>query len=207
MISKFQDTNMPKIFVIGFNKTATRAFHNLFKNSGIASVHWDEGKLARTMIANDVNGQPLLSGYENTIAFSDMEFVSEKEAMYVHMTHYQKLFHQYPNSYFILNTRNIAAWIASRKAHANGKYLLMCMESQRLSEEEMVAKWHQEFCAHCREVVDFFNGYERFIQLNIDEFNIQELIKFLAVDFKLDVSKWEHLDKHKSNNGLKNAKN
>lgn len=78
-----------KIFIIGFNKTATRAFHNLFKNSEIKSIHWDNGKLAEKIVNNDKEDLPLLTGYEEFIAFSDMECVTKNNAIYPHMSHFK----------------------------------------------------------------------------------------------------------------------
>jgi hypothetical protein len=79
-----------KIFVIGFNKTATTTLHKLFEINSLRSTHnniWDINK------------------YD---CFSD----SNKEIFY-----FQKLYELYPESIFILNTRSLRNWIKSRIYH------------------------------------------------------------------------------------------
>ena len=62
-----------RIFIIGFNKTGTRTLHNYFYKNLIPSVHWDQGRLAKTIKYNYENGIKILTGYEKYIVFSDME--------------------------------------------------------------------------------------------------------------------------------------
>ena len=42
----------PKIFQIGFNKCGTRSITQLFHDSNVRSIHWDEGRLAIKMKHN-----------------------------------------------------------------------------------------------------------------------------------------------------------
>lgn len=79
-----------KIFVIGFNKTATTTIHKLFIKNNLTSQHngnsWD------------------LDSYQ---CFSDNG----------NLTNFQELDKKYPNSIFILNTRKLNKWIISRFKH------------------------------------------------------------------------------------------
>ena len=189
---------MTKIFIIGFNKTATRAFHNLFKASNIKSVHWDNGDLAKKIVDNHKSDKPLLNGYEEYQAFSDMEFVSKTLTLYPHRTLFKKLHHCYPGSYFILNTRNVYDWIESRKAHADGLYLSLCMKANDLTEEELTALWLEEYYFHCNEAIQFFKGYRKFISLDIERFEPEVLKSFLCEDFDINIDGWGHLKNHKA---------
>ena len=75
-----------KYFVIGFNKTATSTFHNLFLENNLTSQHttrWNTDK------------------YE---CFSDNG----------HLNNYKKLDLKYENSIFILNVRELDKWLISR---------------------------------------------------------------------------------------------
>src|SRR5262245_17437716 len=66
--------NLPFIFIIGFNKTATTSLHTFFSRSGFPSVHWDRGRLARRMIENCLDDRPILDGYDREFrVFSDMQ--------------------------------------------------------------------------------------------------------------------------------------
>ena len=78
-----------KYFVIGFNKTATTTFHNLFLKNNLTSQHttrWDTDK------------------YE---CFSDNG----------DLNNYKELDLKYENSIFILNVRELDKWLISRFKH------------------------------------------------------------------------------------------
>ena len=47
--------NLPYIFIIGFNKTATRSLDYFFKRNGFPGIHWDYGNLALTMLGKARN--------------------------------------------------------------------------------------------------------------------------------------------------------
>ena len=81
-----------KIFVIGFNKTATSSFHALFNLLGINSVHTDV---------------PIMEIIDDYDAFTD--------GYHLKFTDY---FNKYPDSLFILNTRPIKNWLVSRYKHS-----------------------------------------------------------------------------------------
>ncbi len=51
---------LPRVFIIGFNKCGTRTLHYYFESNGYRAVHWDKGKLARTVFQNLVDSRPLL---------------------------------------------------------------------------------------------------------------------------------------------------
>ena len=75
-----------KIFVIGFNKTASSTLHKLFKVNNLKSQHttnWD------------------LPNYD---CFSDNGNLND----------FKKLDNLYKDSIFILNTRNLTNWLSSR---------------------------------------------------------------------------------------------
>ena len=50
-----QMNNLPYIFIIGINKTATRSLDYFFKRNGFPGIHWDYGNLALTMLGKAGN--------------------------------------------------------------------------------------------------------------------------------------------------------
>ena len=119
------DPNKFRIFQIGFNKCGTRTLTKFFQHNKIESVHYDKGQIAGSMFRHHRNNKPLVDiVYRNTVFFSDMENIfKEQEPLYVSQNLFKKLDRQYPNSKFILNTRNRCDWINSRMAHQGGEYL------------------------------------------------------------------------------------
>ena len=104
-----------RVFQIGFNKCGTVSIKRAFTNAGVEAVHWNGGSLARSMFARHRAGKRLLPpGLRHVVAFTDMEHVSEGLFAY---KLFKVLDKQYPNSKFILNTRDMDRWIESRKKH------------------------------------------------------------------------------------------
>lgn len=79
-----------KIFVIGFNKTGTTSFHDLFIKYGLTSQH--------NIKWNIDNYQCFCDGLHNN-------------------GKYKNYYEKYPNSLFILNTRPLYNWLKSRSNH------------------------------------------------------------------------------------------
>jgi hypothetical protein len=139
-----------KIFVIGFNKTATSSFHALFKLFGINSVHTDK---------------PVMEIIDDYEAFTD--------GYHLKFTDY---FNKYPDSLFILNTRPIKKWLISRYKHAVTEDWRDCW-CWPVS-ENLTNMWIKEREFHFKNVLDFFkeksnqliilniekNGWENFVE-------------------------------------------
>jgi len=96
----------PRVFCIGMNKTGTSSLNAAFKLLGLRSLH--HSRIAEPAIARAIaEGQPLLSSIDGYDCYTDAPFYR----------HYQALDRQYPDSRFILNTRDTDAWVRSRIAH------------------------------------------------------------------------------------------
>ena len=78
-----------KIFFLGYNKTATCSIYQLMTTNGIKCQHDSKWDIDKYR------------------AFCDCGDLQD----------YKKLYEMYPNSYFILNTRNIKDWLLSRLKH------------------------------------------------------------------------------------------
>lgn len=103
-----------KIFCIGVNKTGTNSLHQALQILGYNSVHYldDSGNNIKAMIEqNYLQGHAILKGLEQYDAISDWDYPT-------HAINIIKAFdEQYPNSKFILNTRDIDSWMNSRRNH------------------------------------------------------------------------------------------
>lgn len=145
-----------KIFQIGFNRCGTRTIHSYFAASGVRSVHWDQGRLARRIFTNLADGDDLLAGYAYFDVLTDMEYLDGL----VHLEAY-KLFPyfaaQYPDAVFILNTRDREDWILSRLRHRNGEYAARYKRYLGIASDGSLADaWRAEWDRHHRRVVEFF---------------------------------------------------
>jgi hypothetical protein len=92
----------PKVFAIGFNKSATTSIHELFKSLGIPSLHQGIGGKG---IWRTLDDKKLLQSYD---CFSDgVPIVGDVENL-------NKLF---PDAKYILQVRDLEGWVYSRIAH------------------------------------------------------------------------------------------
>ena len=169
---------MRKVFQIGFNKCGTTSFHILFERSGYRSIHWDEGRLARSILANADAHRPLLEGYESYTCFLDMEWLTDTTVVAIYLTHYQQLDREYPGSRFILNTRNCDTWIASRLRHKN--FANRFQRIHRQTTGDVIETWKSEWIRHHADVKAYFaQRPESLLIYDIDKDRIDKLRAFL----------------------------
>ena len=102
-----------RVFCIGLPKTASTSLNAAFKSLGFKSVHYSctRGKLREIIRDNSERNRMLLSGIEDYDAYSDFYHARNN------IPFLKKLDEQYPNSKFILNTRDLSSWLSSRKLH------------------------------------------------------------------------------------------
>ena len=195
-----------KIFQIGFNKCGTVSLWVLFQHHAkplIASIHWDDGKLALSIEKNFKANKPLLSDYEHITFFSDMEAVYY-ENNYPKVISAYKYFHildqQYPNSKFILNTRDMNKWVLSRVnfktfltkminnelvlGRPDYEYILYYMDYYDTTNiNDIASLWKNEYLRHINNVRKYFaNRPHDLLEYNLDIDSIDKIKDFFKDD-------------------------
>jgi len=199
---------MKHIFLIGFNKCGTTSFHDFFKANGLTSVHWRANTLAMRIHDNLQNGVlPLLSGLERWTAYSDMVCIpgspwgqsnSDAYPLIEACRYFKELDHSYPDSLFILNTRNREAWIESRLRHDQGQfaaaYLRALLPNGIHTKGSMVAYWQQLWQEHYNDVTDYFQAEKqaRFLRFDLDQIDQTSLLRFLEPHFRITNRHFPH---------------
>jgi len=187
-----------KIFQIGFNKCGTASIFHYMKSNNYKAIHWDNGKISTTMQDNYRQGKPLLTGYEDYQVFTDMEHREpDKSAFYAYQKYFKELDKQYPEATFILNTRNIDKWIASRIKHPG--YLEKTMIATGLDKESVINIWRQHFVEHVDDVKSYFLGKNNLITFDLDNDSQEKLYYELTkCGFTLKNKKLPHTHKTKT---------
>lgn len=185
----------PKIFFIGFNKTATTAFHRFFLDNNYKSFHNKKSKknLALTIRNNLQNKLPILHSIDDAHCYSDLMYVDDNEYIEGHK-YFKEIYNEYKNSYYVLQTRNLEDWINSRLAHCNRIYTLLERTQKTLNfsaVDQTVEFWKNDRDLHEQSVTEFFKRKDNFLKFNIDIDNIEKIVDFLRKDFTLDYSKWK----------------
>lgn len=193
---------LPRVFVIGFNKCGTRTIHWYFSSNGYCAVHWDKGKLARTIFRNLANSVPLLTGYEGFTVFSDMELICREFALEAYKL-YPYLNTEYPGSVFILNTRDVERWIKSRLEHGNGGYAKKWKQIFNVpNREKLILCWRQEWERHHENVERYFaDKPSRFLKFNV-ETDSPEKINCALPEYKLDLQQYYQRGRTRATGGM-----
>ncbi|MDB6024285.1 MAG: hypothetical protein JWM68_508 [Verrucomicrobiales bacterium] len=167
-----------KVFQIGFNRCGTLSLHTLFETNNYASIHWENGRLAQRIQENFDSRQPLLTGYEKFVFYCDMERLTSARWISIYITHFKELDRQYPGSRFILNTRNVEHWIASRLSHVDyAKRFCQCIEGDQ---NELVQLWRRHWQQHHANVLKHFAGRPNsLLVFDIDTDSISKIKGFL----------------------------
>lgn len=171
----------PFVFIIGYNKTATTSLHEFFARNGYPAVHWDQGRLALTMLSNCANNKRVLEPYDARFrVFSDMTFRTPRFKFEGNSV-FRALDADYPGALFIYNHREIEGWIQSRAAHPSrvgGETLLEFeMRLMRTSDRERVfAKWRAERVAFEAELRQHFAGRRELLDLDITDAALPEKV-------------------------------
>ena len=188
---------LPFIFVIGFNKTATTSLHTFFSRNGFPSVHWDRGRLARRMVENCLDDRPILDGYDREFrVFSDMQAQSGRIRIEANQ-YFRVLDRDYPGAYFIFNNRDLSGWINSRSANfvtPHGATNLE-LEMRRLNStdpQEAVQLWVRERNAFEAEVRRYFRGNPRFLEIDITDPDLPRRIS-RHIGRTMDPAHWKHI--------------
>jgi len=98
-----------KIFIIGFNKCGTRTLSEYFDTQGLDAYHVgnDFYSFSCQLTDNMAHRKKILDTYEHDV-YSDHAFLPR---------YYKRLDEDYPDSLFILNTRDVDDWLISRLNH------------------------------------------------------------------------------------------
>ena len=168
---------LPKIFVIGHHKIATRSIDRLFRWDGYPTMHCRKGKIAQTMLTNLRLFRPLLYGLEDIQIFSDMEYVSSDGDLFFGYRLFPQLDYHYPGSYFVYNHRQVDDWVKSQFTHRNkklGSYtrrykraLKKLLKVDTISDQQLEQHYIDCWSQHEQDVNRYFSNRNNLIRLDI----------------------------------------
>jgi hypothetical protein len=169
--------------------------------SGIRSVHWltpQKENITDGMEARLDDRQALREYLSRWTAYSDL--ISASNSRFVEGNgFFPELHDAFPNSYFVLNDRDVEAWLQSRVQHSKGTFLGRAMAYHATDKEGVLDIWRRQHAQHTAKVLDYFAGKSRFIHFRIDRDPIERMVEFLAPDFKVSASDWRVHKKSKAN--------
>lgn len=200
-----------KIFQVGFNKCGTCSFLDLFgAYSDQKTIHWDYGFLAQTIHNNIWSDKKFpLDGYEDYRVFTDMEcFIEQENGQIQHIQVYKDYFDildiNYPNSVFILNTRDIDNWIKSRLNHICPYSSIINNSSTKdiryidiykkiydtKNSSDIIDIWKQEWNEHHNAIKEYFTrSPNQLIIYDIEKDKLSKLVNYFRprkIEFNIE---------------------
>ncbi len=165
--------NENKIFFIGFNKTGTTTYHEIFKNV-VRSVH-DSGWPSKVKNRD-------FEYFDRYDCFSDGE-CPDYETLHTH----------FPGSKFILNTRGLHDWIMSRIKHIYRSYPNVCMGSMAKEwhsipcKDDIIIRWIKKRNLYYERCLEYFKDKDNFLILNINDPELIDKLKtFTGLNLNLN---------------------
>lgn len=197
--------DLPFVFCIGFNKCGTTSLFNFFRANGFPGVHNAGGRLAFQMLTNCLQQRPIFAGLDQKYrCFSDMELVNDRIAIEGNW-YFRLMDRDYPNSFFIYNTRSMDRWLASRSKWIgpSGSYLERYKKMLNTKRDDVVVEyWRSSRLRFEAEMHDYFSGRKNLLVLDIEEPRCPERIsEFLGMD--LDSAHWGWENKTPVQGGLR----
>jgi len=190
----------PKVFFIGFNKTATTSFHKFFESNGYKSFHHskvldnEKKYLGNTIRQNLEKNIKLLHTIDAQDVYSDFCFC--KNNVYFEANeHFNLLDVQYPNSYFVLQIRNENDWIKSRFNHRPKGleyFYIRTMNALNINETKLEVFWRKQRKKLHKKIIKYFKDSRRFLIFDIDHDKIHKLTGFLQRSYTLDSRYWKY---------------
>ena len=179
----------PRVYVIGPNKCGTTSFFKFFRKNGIVTAHWVyQGRnLAVTMINNMALGRAPFAGFDEVEAFADLNHIEENQVFIEGARFFREIHRHDPDAYFILNTRDIDNWIASRVNYGLSKPVARINAT---TVEAVLDGWRTMFRTHHDEVRAHFADNPRFIEFNIETDSIRRVVRLLAPHYALKPKAW-----------------
>lgn len=186
-----QAPERPRIFLIGFQKTATTSFYRWFTRAGIRTVHYG-GVLARNniaarMYANVSLGRDILDGINAYEAYMDLNYSAPGVYLEAGLL-FEEMHRDYPDAYFILNTRPTEDWLNSRHRHQEGAFMARVAGSLGLTLQDIRESDARQHQAHHARARDYFAkaADARFLDYDISTDTPEKAVAFLSADYKLD---------------------
>lgn len=186
----------PYVFILGFNKTATTTMHHFFRGNGFRAIHWDNGRLARTMVRNCMQDQRILAGYDHRFhVFSDMILHTTRIRIEANSL-FRVLDRDYPEAFFLFNHRPTSDWIASRDRKQVQRLGMTFTQLDQLiyaasSADEVFTRWAEEKSRFEHNVRDHFRNHPRYLEFDIADPTVPLQIRDL-LGCDMDVSHWGH---------------
>jgi len=183
------------IILLGFPKSGTTSFHELFKTLGYNSYHWKKKYIPIGLLIknNKLNNLPLLNDFNKDDCITQMDICISNELSYwPQITDYEQIYNENPDSIFILNKRDPSKILASFKKWNNPIFLTrLYMYSSELIQDKTDEGFINFVINHYNNIENFFKSkpQNKFIIYDIENDNINKLSKY--IDIK-DIKEFPH---------------
>ena len=181
------------ILLIGFPKSGTSSFQQLFTECGYKTVHWKYGnKYIGTIIKNNKkNNRPLLTGFEKIDGITQMDVcISPEDCYWPQIVDYKQLYYENRDAVIILNKRNPTELLNSFKNWKSYDERLYKYNPELITDKS--DKGFIQFVQnHYNAIEQFFASLPtaKFISYDINQDTIDKLTKYIDLKGKTSLPK------------------
>jgi len=214
MSSSHQGMINKPILVVGLPKSGTTSIHEYFTCGGYKASHWrcrTHKELCGALIRRNVRlKRPPLDNIGDYDVYTQLD----GDCYFPQIKALEEIHEHYPNSTFILNLRNIDAWMNSMRTF-NAAYsgilpkynkVTLCEISEKKSTDEQYRDYYN---AQTDRIRDFIKKYpsHTLVEVQIDS---NDAGVIMENNFGIDKSCWKHANKKQNelgNNGNRSTIN
>lgn len=177
-----------KIILLGFPKSGTSSFQDLFELMGLKSVHWHYGKnrefhVGSSMYKARSEGKPLFHYLKQFDCVTQMDVCLNAQLNYwPQVDLLEEIYGQYPDAIYILNTRPTDKILKSIQKWGDLQDRILeyhDIKSYRgSSADEKVCNWMEDHFARVRTL---FAGNPNFIEFNIERDSLEDLRDLIEI--------------------------
>lgn len=177
-----------KIILLGFPKSGTTSFQDLFEKMGLSSVHWHYGDNLEFHVGTAIykarsERKPLFHYLKNFDCVTQMDVcVNEGLNFWPQTDLLEEIYEQYPEAIYILNTRRTNRILRSIQKWGSLQERILEFNNIKSyrgnSDDERICNWMED---HFTKVRTLFEGNPKFIEFNIEEDSLERLRDLLEI--------------------------
>ena len=167
----------------------------MLQRSGLRSAHYktapDAPPIGAVFLANQTAGRPLLTGIEGFDVYADLG-LNAGQVVFEGAHLFRQLHAEHPDAYFLLNTRPVDDWVASRMRFREGALATHCARILGCGTDALPDLWREMFGRHHADVREHFScDSGKLLEFDITSDSPDAIKDFLSPIYQIDTAHWK----------------
>lgn len=159
----------PRFFHISPDQCGAEDLAKLFQANGLAAAYYERGRLGEELAWADITGEIPFAKWPDVQLFAGLyRYKPIWRPPLDGWRSFKTLDRFFPNSYFILTTRDVDTWLFDRLTANNGRTASNHMLHLGVDEIGLAEIWARDWESHIDEVTRYFGDDPRLIQVDME---------------------------------------